>query len=125
MTDATITLAYSLARVACDEQCQKAWGVDLRPRVQLSDDQNDFAFLADGELGEAPADPGTYEGGDAKPSSSQQFPNKWCVRQCERCAITPLGSPETPLVLPDFSQRVYNMPSRHPEAATSVGESVQ
>ena len=37
-------------KVACDEKCEKAWGINNRPRVQLSDDPDDYAFLSDDEL---------------------------------------------------------------------------
>ena len=55
--------------VACDGICQKAWGVSQRPNHQLSDDIDDVVFLADEEFPIAPIDPGTYEGGYAKPIS--------------------------------------------------------
>jgi len=48
------------ATVVCDGNCSKAWGNNSRPKVYLSDedtDPDDFAFLADGELGDAPANP--------------------------------------------------------------------
>lgn len=94
-------------RVACDELCNKAWGINGRPKVQLSDDIDDYAFLKDDELGEAPDDPGTYEGGQGKPTmSAYPAPNKWCVRECERCARLEI---DEPLKLPDFSKRYFNM----------------
>lgn len=98
------------ARVACDGQCSKAWGIHERPRVILSDDPDDFAWLADSELGEAPVDPGTYEGNDAKPvdATGSRSMNKWCVRECERCVMSPPGKADKPLALRDFSRRYYN-----------------
>lgn len=101
------------ATVACDGNCKKAWGISSRPEVQLSKDENDTAYLADGELGDAPEDPGTYEGGHAKPASAAEFPNKWCVRECERCAMTEPGKSDAIPTLRDFSQRVYNIQGRH------------
>lgn len=90
--------------VSCDGNCSKAWGRNTRPKVQLSDtDGDDFAYLADPELGTAPADPGTYEGTHGKPESSADFPNKWCVRECERCV-------KGNRVTIDFSVRVRNIP---------------
>lgn len=117
MPDAVINF-FGRCRVACDGNCAKAWGINNRPRVQLSEeDEDDYCFLADGELGDAPADPGTYEGGHGKPSSAVYFPNKWCVRECERCEKTPNGgNPDDALELPDYSRRVYNMPWKHPSA---------
>lgn len=110
MAEKSIIYFGKPARVACDEQCQKAWGINNRPKVQLSEtDEDDYEFLADGELPDAPADPGTYEGGQGKPSSAKFFPNKWCVRECERCEMTPPGKPDEALVLPDFSKRIKNI----------------
>lgn len=106
-----ITYWDQKAKVACDEKCEKAWGMDERPRVELSEDnEDDYAYLSDDELGEAPADPGTYEGGDAKPVNKVGIPNKWCIRQCERCEMSHPGEWNKPLLLPDFSKRVYNIP---------------
>lgn len=98
------------ARVACDRKCEKAWGINSRPRLDLSGDPDDYAFLADGELGEAPDDPGTYEGGHGKPMHPRRH-NKWCVRECERSAM---GRPGESLSAPDFSRRRFNLPQREP-----------
>jgi hypothetical protein len=83
---------------ACDARCDKAWGINSRPTGA------DGGWLADSELGRAPADPGTYEGGDAKPRRVPMVHNRWCVRECERCVLVPLGDD---VCLPDFSQRIY------------------
>lgn len=93
--------------LACDGRCDKAWGINTRPRHQLSDDPDDYEFLADGELGEAPADPGTYEGNHAKPAPSDgpYRQNKWCARECER-SVMGVGD----LLPPDLSARVRNRP---------------
>ena len=100
--------------IACDGKCEKAWGINRRPRVQFSEeDVDDFAYLADDELGEAPQDPGTYEGGYAKPSSPEQFPNKWCARERERSFFSQEQR------VPDFSRRLYNDPNKHPEIEQS------
>lgn len=105
-----ITYCGRSKKIACDEACHKAWGINHRPRIEFDEnDEDDYAFLADSELGEAPTDPGTYEGGDAKPISKAEIPNKWCVRECERCVMVALYE-EVQLI--DFNQRQYNMPSR-------------
>jgi len=94
-------------RIVCDRLCGKAWGVNGRPREALSEDPEDYALLADGELGEAPTDPGTYEGGHGKPSVPPAAHNKWCARECERATI--LG-PDDPLRVRDLSRRLFNIP---------------
>ena len=113
--DAVILYLEQKMRVACDGKCHKAWGINSRPRVKLSDDPDDFAWLADDELEEAPADPGTCEGGDAKPTDLGffPFPNKWCIRECERCAKSSVGKWQEALELPDFSRRQFNQPWKH------------
>lgn len=111
-------------KVACDEKCNKAWGFMNRPRVypKISDskifgldgdtiypddyDDDEFIFCSDDELGEAPIDPETYEGGDAKPTNKSEIGNKWCVRECERCVMSNFGKYDEPLVLKDFSKRI-------------------
>lgn len=109
MPEAMITYFMQPAKVKCDGNCGKAWGVNNRSRIQLSeDDDEDFAWLADSELGEAPIDPGTYEGGVAKPLSAKEFPTKWCVRECERCSMSSPDKVNEPLALKDFSHRVCN-----------------
>lgn len=97
--------------VGCDEKCNKAWGHNSRPKIEFDiEDPDDFAFMSDDELEEAPINPGTYEGGQAKPINKDQIPNKWCVRECERCAMVKYG---LKLKLPDYSKRVYNQPYKH------------
>lgn len=106
-----ITFFGKPARVACDGNCAKAWGIRNRPRVQLSENEDDCAFLADSELGTAPEDPGTYEGGHAKPvgAALPEDLNKWCVRQCERMAMSEYNEWLAPITLVDFSKRLYNI----------------
>lgn len=94
-----ITYFGQPATVACDALCIKAWGITNRPHCAEG-------FLADAELPDAPADPGTYEGGEAKPLEVPTIHNRWCVRECERSTMTPPGAPAAPIVLPDFSHRV-------------------
>jgi len=101
--------------IRCDGRCSKAWGINNRPREQFSAaDPDDFALLADQEIPEdAPANPGTYEGGHAKPQgidcTDPARMNKWCFRECERCV-------EAPKMPHDFSTRLFNIPSLHPQA---------
>jgi hypothetical protein len=108
------------ARVCCDRQCGKAWGINNRPQIQLSEeDEDDTVWLSDGELGDAPSEPGTWEDGYGKPSTPDAFPNKWCVRECERSAMSEPGRFDEPVELPRLDVRLYNQPSKHPEAAES------
>lgn len=95
--------------LACDGNCGKAWGISERPKVGLSDDPDDVAYLADGELGNAPADPGTYEGGCSKPNSHAAM-NKWCARECER---SDMALTVDALRLPNFTERLLNQPWKH------------
>lgn len=100
----------SAAVLACDGNCAKAWGIQQRPKVELDPaDEDDVAWLADDELGEAPADPGTREGGHGKPVSPDAM-NKWCARECERSDLAP--TVET-VRLHNFAQRLFNKPSKH------------
>lgn len=105
MFEKKITYFGQTAIVSCDAKCDKAWGINNRPKVYLKDEDeypDDFYYLADGELGTAPIDPGTYEGNDGKPDDarSAEDMNRWCVRECERCSLNgPIN---------DFSKRVYN-----------------
>lgn len=105
----------------CDAQCHKAWGISQRPRINFDpNDPDDNALLADDELGDAPVDPGTYEGGYGKPQHPDERMNKWCVRECERC--TWIEAKETrEIVLRDFSARRYNQPWKHEPHAAQRG----
>lgn len=97
--------------VACDGKCSKAWGISTRPKEQLSEDEDDVVWFSDEELGEAPDDPGTYEGDHAKPRAPSDRMNKWCVRECERCASARMGGGY--VAVPDWSERKYNQPWKH------------
>ena len=100
------------ALAVCDRNCAKAWGVNGRnlPEAGTIDHgEDDVIYLADGETGDAPRDPGTYEGGQGKPFHPAAH-NLWCLRECERCAIVGDGEP---VAHPDFSVRVYNQPWKH------------
>ena len=117
--DAQLLVLHTLGRpahdrtwlLACDGNCCKAWGVMSRPKLELSADPDDVVYLADGELCEAPADPGTYEGGCAKPASPDDM-NKWCARECER---SDMAETADKLALPDYSTRMFNQPWKHPK----------
>lgn len=89
--------------VSCDGRCYKAWGINDRPKRQLSDNEDDYVFLGDEELGRAPFPSGTSEGGECKPCGTTlrnaSLMNKWCARQCERSLVT---SPSAPVVLPNM-----------------------
>jgi hypothetical protein len=98
------------AIIACDEKCEKAWGIHSRPKIQLSDDSDDYIYLSDSELGEAPINPGTCEMGYAKPKYEEERLNRWCCRECERCYISMPNEFDKPIVLKDFSEKVYNIP---------------
>lgn len=101
------------AVVICDANCGKAWGIHGRPKARLGEDPDDFAYLADNEVGEAPADPGTYEGGHAKPTHPDERLNKWCVRACERCTMSSSGGAGQVIEATDFSRRLFNQPWKH------------
>lgn len=109
INEAFIVFFGKKARVKCDRKCSKAWGINSRPKKQISDtDEDDYCFLADDELGLAPKDPGTYEGTDAKPPNPNEFPNRWCIRECERCAMSIPDEWMNELELKQFGGRVYN-----------------
>ena len=101
--------------IRCDGRCSKAWGIPGRPVIALDPaDEDDLVWLADQEIeGDAPADPGTYEGGHGKPQATDctdpSRMNKWCFRACERCVTAP-AMPR------DWSTRLFNHPSKHPRA---------
>lgn len=115
--EAVIQYCGEPARVACDRMCSKAWGISNRPRIELSADPDDYAFLADHEVGTAPVNPGTYECDSAKPTTPDAFPTKWCVRECERCAMSSPGAWAEPLRLRSFAVRLFNQPWKHAPAA--------
>lgn len=52
--------------LTCDGDCDHAWGTNWYDVKEKT----------------APVDPGTYEGGCAKPTDKKH--NKWCARECER-----------------------------------------
>ena len=91
--------------LACDGKCHKAWGINNRPKRQLSEDEDDYEYLSDNELGEAPENPGTYEGGQGKNPKSL---NKWCARECERSKIFDMNEQ---IALKNFENPVKNIQS--------------
>lgn len=97
----------------CDGKCEKAWGINCRPKERLSADEDDVVYLSDGELDLAPVNPGTYEGGYGKPTGPKHT-NKWCSRECERAETL---RPGAPLEMHDWSYRQYNQPFKHGDAA--------
>jgi len=96
-------------KAACDKRCEKAWGINQRSKKQLSEDEDDYVYLTDFELDDAPMNPGTYEGADGKPFKPDKH-NKWCVRECERCKLLDVGEE---IRLKDFTKPIYNIPSAH------------
>jgi len=106
----------------CDGKCDKAWGINGREKVNLSNcpedsedyDEDNVEWLADDELGEAPKDPGTYEGGHAKPVCDEDKLNKWCCRECERSKMINKSEvtedTDFEFLLSDFSVRLKNIP---------------
>jgi hypothetical protein len=79
----------------CDGRCDKAFGINGRPKRMLGDDEDDYVALSDAEVGEAPPPGktvGLSEGGEMKPSATPtddpRVVNKWCVRECERSILT-------------------------------------
>jgi len=108
MLEKEITYFRQKTKVICDGKCEKAWGINNRPQHQLDiNNEDDYVFLSDDELGIAPVDPGTYECDCAKPSFATERLNKWCCRECERSSV---GKEGEELIAKDFSIRVYNIP---------------
>ena len=108
MKKSIITFCGLTAKVICDEKCEKAWGLNSRPKIEHSEDPDDYTFLSDKELEVAPKDPGTYEGGDGKPRTTEEHHNRWCVRECERSEMSKPFQWRRPLALPSFEERVSN-----------------
>lgn len=105
-----ITFCRQPAVILCDGKCEKAWGISNRPKVIITEgDDDDYYFLPDGELGVAPEDPGTYEGfhGKPDPSDGPDRMNSWCARECERSQF--LDPRKDAFERPhNFDRRVYN-----------------
>jgi len=94
--------------LVCDGNCGKAWGVDTRPKNQSSADPDDFEYLSDSELGDAPLKSSTYEGGFGKPQPADaEKLTKWCARSCERSTL--VFAKDGVTSLKDFSVRIPNL----------------
>lgn len=66
MIKTQITFFGKQVLLSCDGKCEEAYGINWEyPKFPP-----------------APADPGTYEGGQPKPTNKAH--NKWCARECER-----------------------------------------
>ena len=114
-----ITYCGRDAVLACDGKCSKAWGINGgRPKISFDPkDPDDYAYLPDQDVGEAPDQSDIGEGGHGKPRHPEDRLNKWCARECERSSILSGDDMASPADhLPDFSNLHYNMPSRHPES---------
>lgn len=97
--------------IGCDAKCEKAFGINGRPSIQVSSEDDDYAWLSDNEVGLAPISGLTCiieEGGDSKPDTSNPDSrlNKWCHRECERCVS---ADNREELRLRDFSTRLFNL----------------
>ena len=101
-----ITFFGKETKLVCDAKCNKAWGINRRPKIQLSDDIDDYEWLSDRELEDAPLEVDTSEGGDTKPKTKEERLNKWCARECERSKIVKNNED---FELLDFNTRVKNI----------------
>lgn len=102
--------------LSCDGRCDKAFGINGRPRIMFSADPDDHVFKGDSEVGTAPPPGqtvGIAEGECLKPSatplSDPAVMNKWCVRECERSALTSL---DEPIELPNMDAPTPNLAAR-------------
>lgn len=117
--------------VVCDGRCDKAWGINGRPRLyfmeegepprKLKDGEepvnwDDMVYVRDSELGVAPGPGetvGISEGGHLKPSAvpltGGSRMNKWCSRECERSRVLDEGEE---LVIKDLEHPEPNVKAR-------------
>lgn len=105
--------------LACDGRCDKAWGINGRPRHRFQPEDiepDDHVHLPDSALGTAPGPGetvGLSEGGEMKPSAVPLTDgarmNKWCARECERSEKV---KPGAPIVLDNMEDPIPNMPHR-------------
>ena len=108
-------IIYSRKKVilACDGNCNKAWGITKRKSIVIdNEDDDDTIFLPDDELGLAPVNPGTYEGYDTKPTNPNELLNRWCCRECERSSIFNIDEDNINEKLKDFSKPIYNIKTK-------------
>ena len=107
-----ITYYGAPAKVGCDEKCNKAWGINNRPRVYLDISETQIFGLEGTSIYpdiEDDINVDNYENDDAKPTCKSEMGNRWCVRECERCQMSEYGKHNEPLKIKDFNQRFYNM----------------
>jgi len=104
--------------VICDAKCHKAWGIRNRPHVQLSDNPKDIAWLADDELGDAPANISHHV--LHKPQSPHERLNLWCIDHCERrtLVLDVILNSGVDFELRDWTRRNYNLAESDPDGKT-------
>lgn len=117
--------------IACDGRCDKAWGINGRPRLYFQEvghpprplingeepkNDDDHVYMGDDELGTAPGPgktKGVSEGGHLKPSATPltdgELMNKWCFRECERGETF---EREEPIVIRDLVKPRPNIPRK-------------
>jgi hypothetical protein len=119
-----ITYFGQKAIVACDGKCDKAFGMNQRLTSPNSLDEDDFEWLGDDELGDAPTESPITEGFEHqnKPSNLTEAHNKWCVRECERSVLV---EPGEVIVLPDFSRRQQNISTNTLEFTEPVPDEIK
>lgn len=112
--------------LACDGRCDKAWGINGRPRHSFDPNEpDDYVYLADSKLDVAPGPGrtvGLSEGGHLKPSATPladpTLMNKWCSRECERSTIAEAGEA---VCIPDLEHPSPNMLHRRHAQQRSTG----
>lgn len=109
-----------------DGRCDKAWGINGRPKLYFQEedqaprplnqgeeprDADDYVYVRDSELGTAPGPGetvGLSEGGHCKPSAEPlvdgERMNKWCARECERGGWNEIPDLERPQ--PNYRRRL-------------------
>lgn len=124
-----ITFFGQAAVIACDGRCDKAWGINGRPKISLRhtmlpEDPDDYVYVGDHALGKAPPPGetvGQSEGGDFKPSATSladgEDMNRWCARECERRVMV---KPGEDLRLPDLEHPAANIERRRPTGGRST-----
>lgn len=108
--------------LVCDGRCDKAWGINGRPREQHSADPDDYTYLSDSVLQTAPPPGQTRtiaEGRDVKPSAEaltgttgHVMGNRWCARECERCGVLRASHGAVLAMPPDLEYPTPNLPTR-------------
>jgi hypothetical protein len=111
--ESNITVSNQPAIIKCDGKCDKAWGINEREKIKLSDDPDDYCYLSDRELGLAPLLSTSTKRLKNKPTNKINFPTSWCICECERSVISEPDTPYGDIDVPDFNNRVYNIPNNH------------